>query len=144
MAHREVPALPFGQDRKTFDQIAEPRQQPRRLPALDETVEPKAIDQKMRHFSPRCFHRHMTIQLLVDDLDLVSRHRPGIFVGGAKRAVVEKKLPPDVRTDQRKILPGKAEFLARTRWSGRIVLLPEADAPLTFMMTGRSCGDNGR
>src|SRR5215813_8879749 len=52
----------------------------------------------------------MAIELRVDNLDLVSRHRSGIFVGGTERTIVEQKLAPDVGTDERKILPGKAEF----------------------------------
>jgi hypothetical protein len=39
---------------------------------------------------------------------------------------------------------GKLSFPARIFCSGRIVLLPEADAPLTFITTGFLCGGNAR
>jgi len=69
-----------------IDEITEPREQPGRLVSFrrrDETVETEAIDQKVRHLSPGGFARHVTIELLVDDFDLVPSHRAGIFVADA-------------------------------------------------------------
>src|SRR5204863_5515794 len=75
-----------------------------------EAVETEAVDQQVRHFAALGLARHVAIELLVDDLQLVAGERPGVFVGGAERAVVEELLAPDVRADERELGPVDADL----------------------------------
>ena len=49
--------------------------------------------------------RHVAVELLVDDVQLVAGERAGVLVGCAQRAVVEQLLAPDVRADERELAP---------------------------------------
>ncbi len=41
--------------------------------------------------------RHVEIELLIDDLDLVAGERTGIAAGLAEAVVIEQELAPDIR-----------------------------------------------
>src|SRR6266446_1296822 len=68
---------------KHIDEITKPGQQSVRSLAFQfrhEAIEPKAVDQQMRHSSSGSPRRHTTVELLVDDFDLVARQSPSVFV----------------------------------------------------------------
>src|SRR6185312_8739919 len=69
------------------------------------TVEAEAVDEQMRHFPARRLSRHVAVELLIDDLQLLAGERTGVFVARAERAVVEELLAPDVGADQRELAP---------------------------------------
>ena len=75
-----------------------------------EAVEAEAVDQQVRHFALRVLARHVAVELLIDDLQLLGRECARILVGGAEGAVVEQLLAPDIGTDQREIAPAHADI----------------------------------
>ena len=93
------------------DRLAEARQQiaARLVRIRREAVEAKPVDQQVRHVAAPVLARHVAVELLIDDLQLLGGECAGILVGGAERAVVEQLLAPDVRTDQREIAPLHAD-----------------------------------
>src|SRR3954454_8691091 len=51
------------------------------------------------------FAGHVTMELLIDDLQLLRGESSRVFVCGPQRAVVEQLLAENVRADQREISP---------------------------------------
>src|SRR5664279_5358292 len=53
--------------------------------------------------------RHVTVKFLVDDLQFLAGEGAAVFVGFAQTCIVEKLLPPDIRTDEREIAPANTD-----------------------------------
>ena len=64
----------------------------------------------MRHVAALRLAGDVVIELLIDDLDLVSRERAAVFVMGAERRVFDQLLAPDVRADEREVAPIDADI----------------------------------
>src|SRR6185312_17347901 len=75
-----------------------------------EAIEAEPIDQQVRHLAALLLERHVAIELLIDDLQLLGSERAGILVGAPEGCVVEELLAPDVRTDQGKVAPACADL----------------------------------
>ena len=52
-------------------------------------VKPEAIDQQMRHVAPHALARHVTVELLVDDLHLIPGEGAAVFVIRAQRTIID-------------------------------------------------------
>ena len=76
-----------------------------------EAVEAESVDQQVRRRLPFRLARHVAVELLVDDPQFLARARAAVFVRGAQRRVVEQLLAPDVRADQREVVPRDADAL---------------------------------
>ena len=85
-----------------------------------EAVKTETIDQQVCHLTARVFARHVAIEPLIDDLQLLPGQAAGVLVGRSQRTVVEQLFTPDVRANQRKVGPAQAKlagqlFLQRTQ-----------------------------
>src|SRR6185437_8263973 len=72
-------------------------------------VEAETVDQQVRHRATLLLARHIAVELLVNDLQLLGSQSASIFVGIAERAVLEQLLTPDIRTDEREVAPAHPE-----------------------------------
>jgi len=63
----------------------------------------------MRHPPARRLGGHVPVELLVDNFQLMTGKGAGIFIGSPERCIIEQKFPPDVRTDEREVIPWDAK-----------------------------------
>src|ERR1700730_15892370 len=63
----------------------------------------------MRHCTMLIFSRHISVKLLIDNLQFLGRKCTSVLVGAAERPILEKLLSPNIRTDQCKMVPGQAD-----------------------------------
>src|SRR5207248_5795317 len=105
-----------GDHEEQIDDVPESREQvaPCLVRIGGEAVETEAIDQQMRHVSVLSFASHVSVELVIDDLQFVSREGAAIFVVRSQIAVIEELLAPDIWTDDREVAPIDAD-IARER-----------------------------
>src|SRR6266436_6412981 len=77
-----------------INRLTEARQQiaPRFVRTGSEAVKAESVDQQVRHVAEPVLARHVSIQLLIDDLDFLTRKRTGVFVDRAQRSIIEQLL----------------------------------------------------
>ena len=118
-------------DEEQIHGFAEPGQQiaPGLIRIGREAVKPKAIDQQMGHLAPLLLQGHITIQLLVHQLQFLGCECARVFVGGTERAVVQQLLAPDVGTDQREVAPADTDVARELSAGAEVSFYPRRTAP---------------
>jgi hypothetical protein len=75
-----------------------------------EAIKSKSVNKDMRSLMHFAFADEVSIELSVNNCDLLTRKHPGVLVEGAQRVEVEKGPSPCVRANKSKVTPSKAHF----------------------------------